>query len=293
MLSTPLLLPLIILSLSLLSIYLFVRLVDTQRQRDDLKHKLRRYESLTNKEEYEKQLDANIQLKRTELEELEDKIKKSENYLRELLAKEYLIQIDEYEPKYDFVNSEDYLQRIKQNRLDQAKMLKENKAYICDHYDQLQFGENIGISKREIKKQIRDGNQIMDGILNILKLAFEEQCKYSIKQVSYNNANRWKKKITSTFEKINQYLEKIKCRISEDYLQLKLEALDLEYECEEKKQQEKETAKELNKQKKEREEVEKARQEEEDAEDREKQYQEELKSVYFAISCLGIMSCFG
>ncbi|MGB3536201.1 MAG: DUF4041 domain-containing protein [Microcoleaceae cyanobacterium] len=225
-----------------------------------LKHDLRRYGSLPSKEETERQLDANIQLKRTELEELS-----------KLHAKEYLISIDEYEPKYSFVNSKDYLQRIQQNKLKQKQMRDQKQAFICD-------------AQWTIENDKRKGNKMIKEHLEIIKIAFENECKYAIKEVKYNNVDSINKKISNTFDKINKHSQTIHFRISEEYLKLKREELYLKYECEEKLQEEKEIekerSKELKKQKKDREDIEKARLEEEEAEEREKQYQEELKKVH-------------
>ncbi|MGB3404527.1 MAG: DUF4041 domain-containing protein [Microcoleaceae cyanobacterium] len=276
MLSTPLLLPLIILSLSVFSIYLFVQWIETQRERDELKQelhkhkqKLHRYESLTNKEEYEKQLDENIQLKQTEIEELKDKIKKSESYLCELRAKEYLIEIDEYEPKYDFVNSEDYLQRWQEIKLKQEKMRKNKQAFICDAT--LTIGEG--------KEGKKDGQKVKGELRKMIEFAFEEQCKYAIKEVTYNNNDKLKRKIKTIFNKVNDGLQKMRFKISEQYLDLKFQELDIKYEYEEKKQEEKEIEKELNKQKKDREKSEKAKEDAKAAEHREKIHQQELDKV--------------
>jgi hypothetical protein len=250
--------------------YLFVQWIETQRERDGLNQKLREYDSLTSREETEKQLDANIQLKRTELEELKDKIKKSEAYLRELQAKTFLIEIDEYEPKYDSVNAADYLQRIKQNKLNQKEMRDKKQAFVCD-------------AQWTIENNKRKGNKMMKENLELIKIAFENECKYAVKEVKYNNIDSINKKISNTFDKINKHSQIMHFRISEKYLKLKLEELDLKYDLEvkekEEKEIEKERAKELRKQKKEREEIEKARREAEEAEENEQFYQQELEKV--------------
>jgi Meiotically up-regulated gene 113 len=85
-----------------------------------------------------------------------------------------------------------------------------------------------------------------------------------------------KHKIEKVLQKFNNYLKTIDCKISQDYLKLKLIELDLQYELEDKKQQEREKEQEINKQKKERDAIDKAKQRAEEAEEREKLHQQEL-----------------
>jgi hypothetical protein len=244
-----------------------------QRKQDKLRKDLRRYESLSSREDAEMQLNSNISLKRSELAELErqqefvnTKIRELQQKLNELEAKVYLQSIDAYEAKYDFVNSEGYLLRLKNIKSQQELMRKNNQAFICN--TQWKVGE----SKREGQKMIND-------LLKLVEFSFETQCKYTIKEVKYDNVEPLKTKINNSFEKINRFLKKIDCRISSEYLQLKLIELDLQYELEDKKQEEKEREQELKRQTREREAIEKARQKSEEAEEREKLHQQQLDKV--------------
>ena len=262
-------------------IYLGITLIKIRPERDRLRQALCKYESLTCREETEKQLDSNIQLKRNELQELDvqqaairTSIKKLQAKLRELEAKEYLISIDDYEPKYYyFVNSGDCLQGLKDIELEQERMRDTNQAFICD--TKWSIGEG--------KKGKNRGKQMTKDILKMIEFAFEKQCKYAKKEVSYNNVDKFKKQINDSFNIINKYLQKIECRISEQYLNLKLRELDLQYELEEIKQEEKERERAIQEQmkqeKKERFKIEKAQQEAEEAEQRERQYQEEIERI--------------
>jgi hypothetical protein len=244
-----------------------------QREQDRLQNALRNYESLTSREETERQLDSNISLKRSELAELErekeflnTQIRELQQQLRELEAKAYLQSIDSYEPKYDFISSGDYILRLENIKSQQEIMRKNNQAYICD--TQWKVGE----SKREGQKMIND-------LLKLVDFSFETQCKYALKEVKYDNVDPIKTKINTTFERINKLLKKIDCKISSEYLTLKLIELDLQYELEDKKKEEKEREQELKRQTKEREAVEKARQKAEEAEKRERLHQQELDKV--------------
>jgi type II secretory pathway pseudopilin PulG len=256
-------------------------LIKIRPERDRLRQALCKYESLTSREETEKQLDSNIQLKRNELQELDlqqaairTSIKKLQAKLREHEAKEYLISIEDYEPKYYyFVDSGDCLQGLKDIALKQERMRDTNQAFICD--TKWSIGEG--------KKGENRGKQMTKDILKMMEFAFEKQCKYARKEVSYNNVDKFKKQINDSFNIINKYFQKIECRISEEYLNLKLRELDLQYELEEIKQKEKEIERAIQEQmkqeKKERFQIEKAQQEAEEAEQRERQYQEQIERI--------------
>jgi hypothetical protein len=202
-------------------------------------------------------------------ESLNAQIRNLQQELRELDAKAYLQSIDSYEPKYDFISSGEYILRLENIKLQQERMRKNELAFICD--TQWKIGEG--------KRGEKEGKKMTDELLKLVEFSFEAQCKYAIKEVKYNNVEYLKQKINKSFDKINRYLKKINCRISVEYLKLKLIELDLQYELEDKKQEEKEKEQELKKQKREGEAIEKARQKAEEAEEREKLHQQELDKV--------------
>lgn len=231
-----------------------------------LKQSLNRYETLTNKEEYQKQLEADIYNLENKHTNLRTGIINLQQQFNELDAKVYLQSIDYYEPKYEFVSSEDYIFTLTDIKVQQNDMRKNNQAYICD------TEWTVGDSKREGKKMVNN-------LLKLVENAFESQCKYAAKEVKFNNVESLKKKINSEFEKYNKCLQSLQCKISQEYLKIKLIELDLQYELEEKKQQEREEEKEIRKQSKEREAIDKAREKAEEAEERERTHQEELEKV--------------
>ena len=264
---------LILLGLVVLVAGLIAALAQTLIEQSRLRKRLHRYDTLIDKEEFEQQLDSNIHLKKGELTEL-GRQEKSLNMqiinlqqrVRELDAKAYLQSIDSYEQKYDFISSGDYVLRLRDIKSQQQTMRENNQAYICD--TQWSLGEN----KREGKKMISD-------ILKLVEFAFEAQCKYAIQEVKYNNVDSLKKTLNNTFDKFNKLLKKIDCKISAEYLQLKLIELYLQYELEDKRQQERDKEQEIKKQNKEREALDKARQKAEEAEERENIHQKDLEKL--------------
>ena len=275
MLSIPFLLTIAAL-VGILIIYLSRTLLQMRHERNSLRRELSKYDSLTSREDTEKQLDSNIQLKQNELKELDSQqesirtsIKNLQSKLRELQAKEYLISIDDYEPKYDFVESGHYLQRLEQIQETQKEMRDNKRAFIC----------NTQWSRGDGKEGEQKGKEMTDNILKMMKFAFEKQCKYAIKKVSYNNIDKLKQEINDSFTEINGYFRQIKCMISEDYLIWKLRELDIKYELEDKKKEEKSQDQELKRQKIEIEKKEKIDKKVKEVESREKIHQQELDKL--------------
>jgi len=257
-------------------IYLGITLIKIRPERDRLRQALCKYETLNSREETEKQLDSNIQLKRNELEELDlqqevirTSIKKLQAKLREDEAKEYLISIEDYEPKYDFVESDHYLQRLEQIKKKQQRMRDNNEAFISPNNFTVKEGQEVDKKGKDLKKNLQE----------MMEFAFEEQCKYAIKKVKYNNVDALKNEINKSFEKINRYFRQIEFRISEEYLNLKFIELDLKYELEEKKQEETQRKQELERHNREIEKKKKVALKVKEIDVREKLHQQELEQV--------------
>lgn len=255
-----------ILALVVLAIGLIIGLVQALISKSRLRQSLHRYDTLADKEGYQRRLESNIYLLESQQETLNTQIKNLQHQFSEIDAKVYLQSIDYYEPKYEFISSEDYVINLKKIKLQQENMQQKNQAYICD----AQW--TVGDSKRKGDKMIND-------ILKLVELAFEERCSYAIKEVKYNNIDSLKNKINSTWNRYNKLLKTLQCQISQEYLQLKFIELDLQHEFEDKKQQEREIEQEIKKQSKESEVSDKARLKLEEAEKREKLHQQELESL--------------
>ena len=275
MLSTPLLSTIAAL-VSVLIISLGIKLIQIRHDRDSLRRELSKYDSLTSREETEKQLDSNIQLKQNELQELDvqqevirTSIKNLQAKLREFEAKEYLISIDDYEPIYDFVESKDYLQRLEQIQKKQTMMRDNNQAFIVP--------KRISVGERQEAEN--KGDDIKKDIIKMIKFAFEKQCKYALKKVRYDNLDLLKKEINTSFNEINKCFRKIECRISEEYLNLKFIELDLKYELKDKKKEEKDRQQEVDRQNREIEKKQKIDRKVKELESREKIHQQELDKL--------------
>jgi flagellar biosynthesis GTPase FlhF len=149
-------------------------------------------------------------------------------------------------------------------------MKEKSQAYIC-HSEWI-----VGESKREGKKMIKN-------LLELIRLAFENQCKSVLQEAKHNNMASLEKKIISAFEKINKWSAVTHCEIAREYLDLRIRELHLRCELEEIKQKEKEQQQEIRKQQRETEkkqrESEKARKEIEEFEERKRLHQQELDRI--------------
>lgn len=231
-----------------------------------LRKKLRRYDALDDKEAHQRQLESNIYSLETQQESLNREIRNLKQQFNELDAKVYLQSIDYYEPKYDFISSDEYLLHLKEIKSQQNNMLKNNQAYIYD--GQWVVGNNE-----------KKGDKLANNILKLVEISFEERCKYLIKEVKFNNVDFIKNKLNKAFDRYNKYLKNAQCRIAKEYLKLKLIELDLQYELEDIKQQEQERDREIKRQTREREAIDKARKRAEEAEERERNHQQQLDKV--------------
>ncbi|MEP0924370.1 DUF4041 domain-containing protein [Leptolyngbya sp. ST-U4] len=157
--------------------------------------------------------------------------------------------------------------QLKCNKKDQETMKERGEAYLCE--GQLIMNNSKG-----------QGRKMTKNLLDLIKLAFENQCSFVLQEAKHNNAATLEKKIRSTFERINKLSAITSCKISEQYLGLKIEELRLRCEFEDKKQKEKADRQERQRQERENErerrESEKARRKMEEAEENARRHQEEL-----------------
>ncbi|MBF2020295.1 MAG: DUF4041 domain-containing protein [Hydrococcus sp. C42_A2020_068] len=180
MLSTFLLLGMLALSAALVQLY---------QERERLKRALSRYENLTSREHTEKQLDSNIHLKQTELEQLLDEQKRLNNQIKtlkqqtsKLEEESYLQSLGFYEPKYSFIRSEDYQRRFDQVTAERKQMIKDGTAAICHK------AWTIGEDAKKGKKMIND-------YLKVIREAFDTVCDTAVEDAKYSNLPRLRKRI--------------------------------------------------------------------------------------------------
>ncbi len=177
-----------------------------------------------------------------------------------------------YRPRYNFADSERYQAKLDDIREQIKARLKDKSAAVCS------IEWTVNGSKSEGKKQI---NQT----LKLMLRAFNGESDAAIAKVRYNNIHVMEARIRKARETINGLAEIQSCKISEEYLTLKLQELFLVHEYEEKIQAERDEQRRIREQMREEEvalrEIEKARLE---AEKEESRYAEALRKAQEEVS---------
>ena len=185
-----------------------------------------------------------------ELQEKKDKLVNQVEKLNEEISdlinqknikKKELITLDEevlmqdfglYQPKYDFVTSEQYKAKLDDLRKKQKQMIKDKTAV---HYS---TNWTVDGSKAKGTKMTNDN------IKQILR-SFNTECENAIDRVKFNNIDSMKKRIEKSFESLNKLNETVHVGLKPSFLNLKIEELYLAYEYQVKKQEEKEEQKRI------------------------------------------------
>ena len=167
------------------------------------------------------EVNREIQTKRAEIVELDYTI----------LLQEYGI----YSPVYDFANSEQYVEKLREIRDKQKQMILAGTAATCSTTWTVMNSESKG---RQMVKQ---------NIKQILR-CFNDECDVLVGKVKFNNVEAFVKKIHSSFDALNKMNSSLFISISDVYAKLKVEELVLAYEYALAKQREKEEQRKLREQ---------------------------------------------
>jgi Domain of unknown function (DUF4041)/Meiotically up-regulated gene 113 len=132
-----------------------------------------------------------------------------------------------YEPRYSFLTSEEYKERLQEVRLLQKDMVKEKTAAVCS-------------TNWTVEGSAAKGRTMTNKYLRLQLRAFNGECDAAVSNVKFNNAVALEKRIEGACKKINKIGETQGCSISPDYLKLKLDELHIVHEFQERKQEEKE-----------------------------------------------------
>lgn len=132
-----------------------------------------------------------------------------------------------YTPKYNLMDSELYKTRLTQIRAKQKMMVKDKTA--------VDFSNDWTLDGDRKKGQAMNNDNI-----KLILRSFNNECDANITKVKFNNIENIRMRILKAYEVLNKLGTRMKVSIKYDYLNLKLEELDLAYEYELKKQEEKE-----------------------------------------------------
>jgi Domain of unknown function (DUF4041) len=238
-----------------------------------LQNKLQRYTGISSQEDFEAELDQEINRKQEQASYLGEHCSSLEARVKELrkevsfLDEEAEIQsFGFYDPVYNFITSDDYIKHLKSIRMQQRKMIEQDLAVECP------IGWIVSDSKKEGEKLVKNFKKL---ILTI----FNAECDAIIKGVKLGKISPAQAKIEKQFASLNKRSEVINCSITSDYLNLKIRELQLQYELEEKRQEEREIFQQVKQEEQDRKKLEKAEAEKSEAEDREQKYRKEIDTI--------------
>ena len=168
--------------------------------------------------------------------EYEDKKKELEE-VKQLIESEYTLEEVDLNtlPKYDFANSslcKDELERIREKA---KEMVRNNTAVIC----KTDWTVNGSISK---------GKKMINDKIKMNLKSFNNGCDYIISSMKYSTYNSSLNKINKLFNDINRLSTTNDIEITKDYLNLKVEELNLAFAYAELKEEEKEEQRRIREQ---------------------------------------------
>lgn len=168
--------------------------------------------------------------------EYENKKKELEE-VKQLIESEYTLEEVDLNtlPKYDFANSslcKDELERIREKA---KEMVRNNTAVIC----KTDWTVNGSISK---------GKKMINDKIKMNLKSFNNGCDYIISSMKYSTYNSSLNKINKLFNDINRLSTTNDIEITKDYLNLKVEELNLAFVYSELKEEEKEEQRRIREQ---------------------------------------------
>jgi len=135
-----------------------------------------------------------------------------------------------YEPKFMLNASYEYKTRLDRVREGQKAMIKSGEAAT-------------GNMSWEVNGSKAEGRKLVNDMLKLVIRSFNNESDYCVDNVKFDNIELGEKRIRQSFDTCNRLGRIMNVRLSEGYLNLKLEELRLAHEFQVKKQEEKEEAK--------------------------------------------------
>lgn len=228
-----------------------------------------RQKSIKNLKKQQEQLQKELNSLTSKTNEFKEELFKLENDPRFELA-----EAGFYAPKYNFDTALEYESKLVDIRSQQQIKLQAKEACVCD-------------ANWTINGNKREGQKVTSKIIQLMLRAFNGESNNIIAKVKFGNVISYENQINKSFESINKLGAGFSCRLTSDYLYLKIVELHLVYEYNEKLYEEKEEQKAIREKMKEEEraakEIEEAKRQAEQEEERYRraleQAQEEIKNA--------------
>lgn len=179
--------------------------------------------------------------------EVDAAFRKMTDIQRGILVAEDAVELESfalYVPKYQFINSADYkdrLEAIREEQKDSARRLSKE----VDSWDH----EGVTLTKTEWKQLRKD-------VLKLSLRAFNSECENCVDNVKFNNVDRMEERIRRSFDACNKLLKRTACWWMDVVLERKLAELHLAHEFQVKRAEEKEMARQAREEQREQEKLE-------------------------------------
>ena len=235
-----------------------------------------KYSRLIAQEELEAQLESDLHSKRSRLSELDQQSLQLESKVNQLRQQVAVFEEEAYVQSFGFYQSKyDFI--TSQDYAIQLKRIREQQK------EMIRSGEAIVCPPLTLNDSKKEGQKLADNFRKLVLTIFNSECDTIIEMVKPSNIDASEKRIDRKFADLNKTSKVIKCEIQKSYCTLKIRELHLKYELECKKQEEKEQEQEIRARMKQ-EEKDKRKLEEEsrkirEAEERERQYQQQLETA--------------
>lgn len=218
---------------------------------------------LSSRESRLENLSKEVEEKANLLNSINNEIKESEErYQEHLKESENIVVVVEsgtYEYRYHYEDSSKYEEKLKD--------IKEKQKYMVQYGNAVEHFVNWCISGSYKKGEIQ-----MRNTDKLLLRAFNNECDNIIMNVKYSSISSCESKIRKSYEQLNKFVKSHQCAITEEYLNLKLEELELRCGYITMKQREKEEQQRIKEQMREEERVRKEIEAEEKKVEKEEQH---------------------
>ena len=188
-----------------------------------------KYEQL--QQEKEARLNSELKFNQDRLDGVKHELSKLSEELETAREDVELLEYGLYEPKYNFVNSTAYKERLDAVRKQQKQMIKDKTA---------------AIAKKEISVDgdARKGRAMTNANIKQILRSFNNETEVIINKVKHSNLESSRKRIEKSYSQLNRLYEREFVEITKGYFNLKIDEMHIAYEYEIKKQEEKEELRE-------------------------------------------------
>ncbi len=202
------------------------KLEEKQKELDNIDEKLDQLEK-----EKTDEIDEKLNDKRNKLNNLVIKINQKKKELMPLEDEVELQSYGLYEPRYDFVDSVAYKEKLDSIRRQQKSMIKDKIAAVC----------NVEWS---IDNDKRKGQRFTTLNIKQILRAFNNESEVIINKVKHSNIESSLKRLEKSRQQLNKIFERDQVEITPRYYDLKVQELHVAYEYALKKEEEKELLRE-------------------------------------------------